>query len=321
MRRERARTRSSSPSTMIASTCGRTRALHSSPTSALVRPRVCWRRGRVFKSPWMPPTKRARSRCGAASNARVGKPCAKKFFRIMEAFSDEAPTRTGDRGEHFQSMASSRERSALLGRLLDDWRRALKSCNQNKDMRTAEKEADRLQAEKKRQFVSMMMKKIRQKSQRVVLICDTFRLKCMYTFSPKICTLRRGSPTRKPMDRWDRCWGCTLCVARKWAPRRARGEGRARPPLRQHPTPPRRRRRPRPHSRYQRHPREVRGGVPRRPAPNPSPRAEVVVSHSRASAAPSPVATPRSTSRRRRSPPPSRSSERGTLWLAWTRMA
>jgi hypothetical protein len=79
-----------------------------------------------------------------------------KFFRIMEAFSDEAPTRTGDRGEHSQSMASSRERSALLGRLLDDWRRALKSCNQNKDMRTAEKEADRLQAEKKRQFVNMM---------------------------------------------------------------------------------------------------------------------------------------------------------------------
>ena len=44
----------------------------------------------------------------------------------------------------------------------------------------------------------------------------------------------------------------TLCVARKWAPRRARGKGRARHPLRQHPTPPRRRRRPRPHSRYQR---------------------------------------------------------------------
>ncbi len=79
-----------------------------------------------------------------------------KFFRIMEAFSEEAPRRTGDRGEHSKSTASSRERSALLSRPLDDWTRALKACNHSKDMCTAEKEADRLQAEKKRQFVNTM---------------------------------------------------------------------------------------------------------------------------------------------------------------------
>jgi hypothetical protein len=158
-------------------------------------------------------------------------------------------------------------------------------------------------------------------SQPAVLICDTFRLKRMCTFSQKIARSgavhRRGNhgPMGPMLD------GCPLCVARKWVPRRARGEGRARPPPLQHPTPPRRRRRPRPNSRYQRHPRSVRGGVARRPAPNPSPRAEMVVSHSRASAAPSPVATPRSTSPRRRRPPLSRSSDCGPLWIAWTRMA
>jgi len=56
----------------------------------------------------------------------------------------------------------------------------------------------------------------------------------------------RWFTTRKPMDR--RGPSC----ADMGTMTRARGEGRARPPLRQHPTPPRRRRRPRPHSRYQR---------------------------------------------------------------------
>ena len=112
------------------------------------------------------------------------------------------------------------------------------------------------------------------------------------------------------MDRWEPTYA--QCIAWKWVPRRARGEGRARPPLRQHPTPPRRRRHPHPHSRYHRHPREVRGRVP---APNLSPRAEEVVSHSRAGAPPSPVATPRSTSRRRRRSLPSRSQGLGIYGL------
>ena len=113
-----------------------------------------------------------------------------------------------------------------------------------------------------------MMKKIMTKSLGCGFNCETFRLKSHCTFSPKFARSdavhRRGN--RGPMGTDARVR--TLCVARKWVPRRARGKGRARPPLRQHPTPPRRRRRPRPHSRYHRHPREVRGRVP---AANPSP--------------------------------------------------
>ena len=85
-----------------------------------------------------------------------------------------------------------------------------------------------------------------------VLICETFRLKRVCKLSPKFA---RSDAVHRRGNRWtdgDRCHGTTLCVARKWVPRRARGEESARPPLRQHPTPPRRRRRPRPHSRYQR---------------------------------------------------------------------
>ena len=43
------------------------------------------------------------------------------------------------------------------------------------------------------------MKKIRQKSQRVVLICDTFRLKRMYTFSPKFA---RSDAVHRRGNRW-----------------------------------------------------------------------------------------------------------------------
>lgn len=43
-----------------------------------------------------------------------------KFFNIMQALVAEAPTRTGDRGEHSQSTAETSERSALLRRLRAD---------------------------------------------------------------------------------------------------------------------------------------------------------------------------------------------------------
>ena len=97
-----------------------------------------------------------------------------------------------------------------------------------------------------------MMKEIRQKSLGCGFNCENFRLNSLCTFSPKFA---RSDAVHRRGNRWtdgDRCQGTTMCVARKWVPRRARGEGRARPPLRQRPTSPRRRRRPRPHSRYQR---------------------------------------------------------------------
>ena len=77
-----------------------------------------------------------------------------KFFKIMETFVNEAPTRTGDRGEHSQSTAETSERSALLRCLRDNWKRALSAANKTKDMRTADREADREQAERKRRFVN-----------------------------------------------------------------------------------------------------------------------------------------------------------------------
>jgi len=99
---------------------------------------------------------------------------------------------------------------------------------------------------------ALLMKEIRQKSLGCCFNCETFRLKSLCAFSPKFA---RSDAVHRRGNRWtdgDRCQGTTMCVARKWVPRRARGEGRARPPLRQRPTSPRRRRRPRPHSRYQR---------------------------------------------------------------------
>ncbi len=89
-----------------------------------------------------------------------------KFFNIMQAFVAETPTRTGDRGEHSQSTAETSERSALLRRLRADWTRALSAARQTKDMRT-DSEADRLQAERKRQFVNTCAASRRNTSRRL----------------------------------------------------------------------------------------------------------------------------------------------------------
>jgi hypothetical protein len=77
-----------------------------------------------------------------------------KFFNIMQAFVNEGPTRTGDRGEHSHSTHVSSERSTMLGRLRDDWTRAHTLVKKNKDAATADRLADAANAARRRRFVN-----------------------------------------------------------------------------------------------------------------------------------------------------------------------
>jgi hypothetical protein len=76
-----------------------------------------------------------------------------RFFQIMQNFTKEAPTKTGDRGEHTQTTDTTSERYVLLGRLRCAWEDKKKAFKNMQDATTADRQADAEQAAKRRDFV------------------------------------------------------------------------------------------------------------------------------------------------------------------------
>jgi hypothetical protein len=71
----------------------------------------------------------------------------------MQNFTKEAPTKTGDRGEHTQTTDTTSERYVLLGRLRCAWEDKKKAFKNMQDATTADRQADAEQAAKRRDFV------------------------------------------------------------------------------------------------------------------------------------------------------------------------
>ena len=76
-----------------------------------------------------------------------------RFFQIMENFTKEAPTKTGDRGEHTQTTDATSERYLLLGRMRCAWEDKKKAFKNMQEANTADRQADAEQAAKRRDFV------------------------------------------------------------------------------------------------------------------------------------------------------------------------
>ena len=76
-----------------------------------------------------------------------------RFFQIMQNFTKEAPTKTGDRSEHTQTTDATSERYVLLGRLRCAWEDKKKAFKNKQDATTADRQADAEQAAKRRDFV------------------------------------------------------------------------------------------------------------------------------------------------------------------------